>query len=72
MRRILLFHSWIFWFSASRNEGLGLVQVEAMGYGIPVLGRDVGGITEILENGYNGFVIEDEYDLATKNQFTCY
>ena len=51
---------------ASRNEGLGLVQVEAMGYGIPVLGRDVGGITEILENGYNGFVIEDEYDLAQK------
>lgn len=51
---------------ASRNEGLGLVQVEAMGYGIPVLGRAVGGITEILENGYNGFVIKDEYDLAQK------
>lgn len=51
---------------ASRNEGLGLVQVEAMGYGIPVLGRDVGGITEILEDGYNGFVIKDEYDLAQK------
>lgn len=51
---------------ASRNEGLGLVQVEAMGYGIPVLGRDVGGITEILKDGYNGFVIEDEYDLSQK------
>lgn len=51
---------------ASRNEGLGLVQIEAMGYGIPVLGRAVGGITEILKDGYNGFVIKDENDLAEK------
>ncbi len=53
---------------ASRNEGLGLVQVEAMGYGIPVLGRNTGGICEILKDGYNGYVIKDESDLKDKIQ----
>ena len=53
---------------ASRNEGFGLVQAEAMGYGIPVLGRDVGGICEILKDGYNGFVISTSKDLAKKIQ----
>jgi glycosyltransferase involved in cell wall biosynthesis len=51
---------------ASRNEGLGLVQIEAMGYGIPVLGRDTGGICEVLNDGYNGFVIENEQELCEK------
>lgn len=51
---------------ASRNEGLGLVQIEAMGYGIPVLARDTGGICEVLVDGFNGFVIKDEYDLCRR------
>lgn len=51
---------------ASRNEGLGLVQIEAMGYGIPVLGRNTGGICEVLKDGYNGFVINDEVDLYNR------
>lgn len=53
---------------ASRNEGLGLVQIEAMGYGIPVLGRDVGGICEILKDDYNGFIILTSDGLAEKIQ----
>ena len=53
---------------ASRNEGLGLVQAEAMGYGTPVLGRDTGGICEILKDRYNGFVIETPEDVAEKIQ----
>ena len=56
---------------ASRNEGLGLVQIEAMGYGIPVLGRNVGGICEVLSDGYNGFVIKDEIDLAMRIEQIC-
>ncbi len=51
---------------ASRNEGLGLVQIEAMGYGIPVLGRYTGGICEVLKDQYNGFVINDEHQLCEK------
>ncbi len=51
---------------ASRNEGLGLVQIEAMGYGIPVLGRNVGGICEVLKNKFNGYVINDEMDLSRR------
>lgn len=51
---------------ASRNEGLGLVQAEAMGYGIPVLGSDSGGICEILKDKYNGFVVSSSEDVARK------
>lgn len=53
---------------ASRNEGLGLVQAEAMGYGIPVLGRDTGGICEILKDNYNGFVITSADDITERIQ----
>ncbi len=62
---------------ASRNEGLGLVQIEAMGYGIPVLARNTGGICEVLMDGFNGFVIRDEQDLCARirqlhNDKACY
>lgn len=50
----------------SRNEAFGLVQVEAMGYGIPVIGRDTGGICEILKNNYNGFVIDTSDEMSEK------
>ncbi|MFR5747963.1 MAG: glycosyltransferase, partial [Thomasclavelia spiroformis] len=31
-----------------------------------VLGRNTGGICEVLNDGYNGFVINDEKDLCDK------
>lgn len=41
--------------SASRDEAFGLVNVEALSAGTPILAPEVGGIKEILMDGYNGF-----------------
>lgn len=43
--------------SASYHEGFGLVFLEAMGCGLPVICYDYGGQTDFLEDGVNGFLV---------------
>lgn len=42
----------------SRHEGFGLVYLEAMGYGLPVLASTAGGAHELVEGGKHGALIE--------------
>lgn len=42
----------------SEKESFGLVALEAMACGVPCIGTRVGGIPEIIEDGYNGFLCE--------------
>ena len=42
----------------SASEGLGLVTVEAMSQGLPVIGTRVGGIPEIVEDGVSGLLVD--------------
>lgn len=46
------------------NECFPLVVLEAMQYGLPVITSDEGGISEIVENNVNGFVLDE---LSPKN-----
>ncbi len=52
----------------SLNEGLGIVLLEAMACGTPVIGSNVGGVSDIIINGENGFFIKpgDSKDIAEK------
>jgi glycosyltransferase involved in cell wall biosynthesis len=40
----------------SREEGLGLVLLEAMAVGIPIIASNVGGIREVVEHRFNGLL----------------
>jgi glycosyltransferase involved in cell wall biosynthesis len=50
----------------SLYESFGLIYLEAMAWGKPVIGCDVGGVPEIVEDGETGILIppEDENALA--------
>ncbi len=48
----------------SRHEGMGRVNVEAMRHGMPVIGYDSGGIPELIEDGYNGFIYNNYEQLV--------
>lgn len=43
-------------FLTSENESFGLVLLEAMGCGIPVVATNVGGIPEVVEHGVTGYL----------------
>ena len=42
----------------SASESFGLVALEALSCGVPVVASDVGGLPEVIEHGKNGFLFE--------------
>lgn len=42
----------------SRQEGFGIVFLEAMAFGKPVVGCDAGGVSDVIREGENGFLVE--------------
>jgi glycosyltransferase involved in cell wall biosynthesis len=58
----------IFVFPTTLSESLGLVGLEAMACGVPVIGAELGGIRDYLIDNYNGlfFTPGDAQDLTAK------
>lgn len=58
----------VFIFPTRLAESLGLVGLEAMACGTPVIGANIGGLTEYIDNGVNGFLFEpgNSEDLSEK------
>ncbi|WP_349407551.1 N-acetyl-alpha-D-glucosaminyl L-malate synthase BshA [Pseudalkalibacillus sp. SCS-8] len=52
----------------SEKESFGLVLLEAMACGVPVVGTNIGGIPEVIEDGVTGFICEvgDLEDISSK------
>ena len=61
----------VFMFTPERKEGLGLVLLEALASGKPIVATNVGGISSIVKDGVNGFLVEpcNSEQLADRIQF---
>lgn len=46
--------------SKGDTEGLGVVLLEAMAYQKPVIGSELGGIPDIIKNGFNGLLVPEK------------
>ena len=38
------------------GEAIGLSNLEGLAYGLPIVGSAVGGIPEVIQDGYNGYL----------------
>jgi len=48
---------------ASKKEAFGRVVIEAMAHGVIVIGRNSGGIKDIIKHSVNGFLFKNEKDI---------
>jgi colanic acid/amylovoran biosynthesis glycosyltransferase len=60
IREFMLMQSVDLLINTSLSEGLPVSMMEAMSVSIPVIGPDIGGIAEIIENGINGYLLSSK------------
>ena len=55
----------------SRSEGIGLALMEAASASLPLIATRVGGIPEVIKEGYNGVLVESRDCATLANSITC-
>ena len=50
------------------KEGFGLVILEAFASGLPIVASRSGGITDIVKDGVNGFLVAEQIDRLLKDE----
>ena len=55
--------------SKGDTEGLGVVLIEAMQYGLPVVASDVGGIPDVVVSGETGILVPEKNSQALADAF---
>ena len=48
--------------NVSSSEGLPVSIMEACSFGIPIIATDVGGTKEIVSDGYNGYLLSENFE----------
>lgn len=51
-----------FYLLPTRAECVAIAFCESAAYGLPVITRDTGGVTEVVKNGVNGYALDNESD----------
>ncbi|MBW3468313.1 glycosyltransferase family 4 protein [Arthrospiribacter ruber] len=59
-KHILFERSHLFVFPSSYGEGMPLVIIEGMAYGLPIISSPKGGIPDIIQEGVNGFLVDSD------------
>lgn len=59
-KKVTLFKNCLFFVNSSRREPFANVNLEALAAGKPIIATRVGGNTEVVKDGYNGFLIPSE------------
>jgi glycosyltransferase involved in cell wall biosynthesis len=62
----LLAHAAVTLFPITWREPFGLVMIESMAAGTPVIGIDLGSVSEVIANGKTGFVCQSWEEMAAK------
>lgn len=55
--------------NTSSTEGIPVSMMEAMSFGIPCIGTDVGGVSEIIEDNVNGFLMPADLSAEKAAEF---
>jgi len=55
--------------NTSSTEGIPVSMMEAMSFGIPCLGTKVGGVSEIIKDGFNGFLMPSDLTAETVAEY---